>query len=364
MPVNPVTISFLGNKYCFSFLKDIFTNNDSVSLLRIQENQVQNPADILVIGHEIPFFDAEKIINNHKLSAKTIVILSHGPYPHNQLPFAPAKGINIFNFRWKNSIHLIKWIYKLAQDHANAQTHYHKYKKRFLLLIEDEINFASYFVPVILKELERQTLLLTGSKQKNSRSNQKKVKKERPVLLLASNYEQAENFIDKYGDRMVGIISSLGFPRNGFNDLDAGLSLIDKINNLNFDLPLIIISSQKDRADKISSMGTAFIPKDAINFLEVLRNYLLDYFGFGSFIFRNPDQNNKTITKAEDLKELIMHIEWIPVNSFVYHATRRHFSNWLGVHGHLDLAEKIRLIPAHNPEKARKKLLSLLRTAL
>ncbi|MGM0597982.1 MAG: hypothetical protein ACQES9_13185 [Myxococcota bacterium] len=364
MPDKPVTISFLGNEYCFSFLKENFADNDSISLAKIQEKQVQDSVDILVIGHEIPFFDAGKIIKNHNLKAKTIIILSHGPYPHNQLPFAPAKGINIFNFRWKNSIHLIKWIYKLVQDYANAQTHYHKYKKRFLLLIEDEINFASYFVPVILRELERQTLLLTGSKHKNSHSDQKKVKKERPVLLLASNYEQAETFIDEYGDRMVGIISSLGFPRNGFNDLDAGLNLIDKIENLNFDLPLIIISSQKDRAKKISKKGTAFIPKDAINFLEVLRNYLLDYFGFGSFIFRNPDKNNQTITKAEDLKELIMHIEWIPVNSFVYHATKRHFSNWLGVHGHLELAEKIRPIPAHNPEKARKKLLTLLKTAL
>ena len=103
--------------------------------------------------------------------------------------------------------------------------------------------------------------------------------------------------------------------------------------------------------------------KTSPHLLSMLQEHLLHHFGFGDFIFRLPGQNSAEVARARSLADLRSCLEWVPLESFVYHAGRRHFSNWLGVHGYLQLAEVIRLIPADDAEGARRKLIELLKTA-
>jgi hypothetical protein len=356
-------VTFYGSPYEFYLLSEGMATLPHIKLEHIDTQPLGIESDLLVIGHSLPEFDEYEITKNRKkgVGPKSIASISHGPYPQNGSPSPINIDVDSFHFQWVSDASLSGWIVKLVEDHLFANFYYENQHRRFLLLLEDEINFASYFIPIIIKELEERTLSLMPEKSNLSEKDSKK-ETERPILLLASNYEQAIEYLDKFGDRMVGVISSLGFPKNGKNNLNAGFKLIDKVKALPNEIPIIIQTSQKDKKIKIRERGGAYMNKHSSKLLKQLRTNLLEYFGFGDFIFRMPDKNNTVVAKATNIKELKECLSWVPLKSFIYHASKRHFSNWLGVHGHLELAEIIRplSISLKNGDVARKELSNLL----
>ncbi|MBU1239672.1 hypothetical protein KKF84_11310 [Myxococcota bacterium] len=355
-------VTFFGSPYEYSFIREGLSPLDHIRLERLEGiDPLTVQSDMLIIGHSLPEFDSAVIARTRKPGhgPRSVVSISHGPYPQNGMPSPLDADSDSFHFRWVTDVSLARYVLHLVEDHLFADHYYQVQHRRFLLLVEDEINFASYFIPLIIKELEERTLsLLPGTSDVEQRSIKQNT--ERPVLLLASNYEQACQFIDVYGDRMVGVISSLGFPKGGVNDLNAGFHLVERVKALPMEIPVVIQTSQREKSDIIRKAGGAFMDKKGPRLLHQLRQYLVDYFGFGDFVFRLPDSDNTIVAKAKTFEELKSCLEWIPFKSFVYHAERRHFSNWLGVHGHLELAERIRPIPPDSGESSRKTLLSLL----
>lgn len=59
-----------------------------------------------------------------------------------------------------------------------------------------------------------------------------------------------------------------------------------------------------------------------------LREIVSDDFGFGDFIFRNPDTLEE-VARVHNLKELQNVIFAIPKESLLYHISRNHVSRWL-----------------------------------
>lgn len=353
-------VAFYGSSYDFALLQEgISALQHPVELACVDNAPLSCEADLLFLGHHLPLFDANRILSEGTPRAKSVVVISHGPFPLNGTPAPTPLGAMAYHFRWQSEPALAAAIVELVRDQCNAEELYQVQRRRFLLLVEDEINFASYFIPLILRELTERTLSLLAPESAESR---RKAETERPVLLLASDFETAVDFMTRYGDRMVGVISALGFPRNGTNDRDAGIRLLEKRNELNAEFPVVIISARQEREQEILSLGSAFIAKTSPHLLSRMRQHLLDSFGFGDFIFRMPGapHGSLEVARAHSLAELRQCLEWVPIESFLYHASRRHFSNWLGVHGHLQLAEVVREIPAEEGETARKKLLELL----
>jgi hypothetical protein len=59
-----------------------------------------------------------------------------------------------------------------------------------------------------------------------------------------------------------------------------------------------------------------------------LRRTVSDNFGFGDFVFRNPDTGEE-IARVRNLKELQNILFAVPAESFLYHISRNHISRWL-----------------------------------
>ena len=59
-----------------------------------------------------------------------------------------------------------------------------------------------------------------------------------------------------------------------------------------------------------------------------LREIISEHFGFGDFIFRNPDTFEE-VARVRNLKELQNIIFSIPKESLLYHISRNHVSRWL-----------------------------------
>lgn len=75
-----------------------------------------------------------------------------------------------------------------------------------------------------------------------------------------------------------------------------------------------------------------------------LRRIVSDNFGFGDFIFRNPDTLEE-IARVKNLKELQNILFAVPAESFLYHISRNHVSRWLYSRAMFPVAEFLRPSP-------------------
>jgi len=74
--------------------------------------------------------------------------------------------------------------------------------------------------------------------------------------------------------------------------------------------------------------------------LRDLQGLLTDQFGFGDFVFREPDR--REVSRAKDLNELEQRLHEVSLESLAYHSQRNHFSRWLRARTEFALAQKLR----------------------
>ena len=150
----------------------------------------------------------------------------------------------------------------------------------------------------------------------------------RPKVMLARTYEEAVELYEKYGKNMLGVISDVSFTRQGVKDPEAGLKLARYFRLRDPFLPLIIESSEQANADKVHDFGGIFIDKNSKKLPVDLGEAIMNNFGFGDFIIRNPKDLSPIMT-IRNLKDMQEHIFEIPDESLFYHASHNDVSRWL-----------------------------------
>jgi hypothetical protein len=106
------------------------------------------------------------------------------------------------------------------------------------------------------------------------------------------------------------------------------------------ELPVMLQSLTSDYEAEAKALNLSFMPKNAPNPALPLRQFMIEYFSFGDFIFRTPDGHE--VGRASDLKSLREQLHYVPEASIRYHAERNHFSNWLKARTEFWLAHKLR----------------------
>src|SRR5262249_35690440 len=106
------------------------------------------------------------------------------------------------------------------------------------------------------------------------------------------------------------------------------------------DVPVLLQSSNPAHAASAASAGATFLLKGSATLLADLRRFMVDYFGFGDFVFRRP--SGTMVGMAHDLKSLEEWIRAAPADSIAYHAARNHFSVWLKARTEFALADELR----------------------
>jgi hypothetical protein len=162
----------------------------------------------------------------------------------------------------------------------------------------------------------------------------------RPKILLATTYEEAQEYFSRYQRNTLGIISDIRFPKNGIHDHEAGQSFVRWARSKDPSVPILLQSTYKINAQLAKELNVNFVHKNSKTLLQELSDFIISNFGFGDFIFKTPD--GKVIDHVTDLKGLKNAIESIPYESLEFHAGNHHFSNWLAARGEFILASKIR----------------------
>jgi len=267
-----------------------------------------------------------------------VILLAHSargvyPLPENK----DCRGIDRI-FIWSGNSDLLLALVKNAEDRLNVDFDTHRANVRVLILVEDSPVYYSYFLPLIYKEIVKQTqaVLETGLNEEHRLLTMRA----RPKIMVAENYEEAMELFEKYRSFLFGVISDVRFPRNSRVDADAGFRLLSRIRKEIPDLPLLMLSQESHNKKKAENIPAVFLDKNSSNLLVELHEFFLAYLGFGDFIFRMP--NGQEIDRAPGLRALESKLAKIPDACLLYHAERNHFSNWIMARSEFKLASKFR----------------------
>jgi CheY-like chemotaxis protein len=259
-------------------------------------------------------------------------------------------------FLWQGTARILIAIVKYIEDKYNVLHDTRSMGVPVLLVVEDNIRYYSSFLPVIYTELIKQSRRVI---QEGINVAHKLVRMQaRPKILLASNFDDAAELVQKYRDYIFGIVSDVEFPWDGKLSSEAGFELARMVKSLTPDVPVVLQTSRTEFRPRAHAEGYSFLRKRSPTLLKDLRRILTDQFGFGDFVFRLPDQSE--VGRATDLNELEEQLQTIPADSLMYHAQRNHFSHWLMARTEFALAAKLRprkVSDFNGPEHLRRNLI-------
>lgn len=270
-----------------------------------------------------------------------LVVLT--PFSHGIKERMEHEDLSIFEyvFCWLGNTDLLVSIIKLIEDKMNLEHDIKEVGVQMILLVEDSIRFYSSVLPDLYKFVLRQSqVFATEALNEHQRTLRMRG---RPKIVLARSYEEAMNLYNRYQHNMLGIISDARFPREGQIDPKAGIRFLTEVRSRDPFIPLILQSAEVTNKNFAESCGAQFIDKNSKKMNIDLREAVSENFGFGDFIFRNPNTMEEVV-RVHNLKELQNVIFSIPAESLLYHITRNHISRWLYSRAIFPVAEFLKQI--------------------
>ncbi|HVI42728.1 MAG TPA: hypothetical protein VM577_19140, partial [Anaerovoracaceae bacterium] len=125
-------------------------------------------------------------------------------------------------FVWSGNSQILLAIIKYVEDWGNVEEDSQQ-GVQVILVVDDSPNYYSQFLPLIYTEIMKQTRYLI-SHAVNDLHRLLRMRA-RPKILLADSFEEAMEIIHKYQNNLLGIISDIGFLKDGAVYAEAGLEL-------------------------------------------------------------------------------------------------------------------------------------------
>ncbi len=362
MPRRIFNILLIANPYDAFMLEDdgridekIFNEYTSLSLRYPPRfSQVSTAEEALSLLEEISFDlvicmpgtgdnDSFDIGRRIKSLYEQIPIVILTPFSHGITQRIADEDLSAFDyvFCWLGNTDLLVSIIKLIEDKMNLEHDVEEVGVQLILLVEDSIRFYSSVLPnlykFVLKQSQEFSTEALNAHQRTLRM------RGRPKIVLARTYEEATAIYDKYSNHVLGVITDVRFPREGEKDSMAGIKLCARIRKEDPFVPIIIQSSESENTVYAARYAASFIDKNSKKMDVDLRRSVSNNFGFGDFVFRNPDTQEE-IARVRNLKELQNVLFAIPAESFLYHISHNHISRWLYSRAMFPIAEFLKPI--------------------
>ena len=205
---------------------------------------------------------------------------------------------SLFNkiFIWNGDSQIFFAMVKSLEDLANVENDTKIGLVRAILLIEDSPYYYSKYLPAIYSVFFNQVGEQIVDYELNELEKISRMRS-RPKLLWATNFEQASFLYNKYKDFITCIICDGEFEQSGLINKSSGIKFLEKIRQLDVNLPILIQSSDADFVDVAKRIRASFILKQSEILLDKIKRFVMHNFGYGDFIFRNS--KGKPIGKAK-----------------------------------------------------------------
>lgn len=306
---------------------------EALALLREQE------FDVVITMRRLGDIDAFSFGQNvKKIRDIPVILLLTSVVEINYLPeWHNREGIDRV-FVWNGDSKIFVAILKHLEDKVNAPHDTEYGEVRVFIFVEDSIRFYSLLLPELYGEIMKQTheLLTEGVNDYQDLLRMRA----RPKILLAESYEEAMNFYQKYKKNVLGIISDIEYPKNERLDKSAGFQFAKTIKEEAPNTPIVLQSTNKTYQPQAEQLDCFFIDKSSHGMFWDLRQWLLEYVGFGDFIFKLPD--GTIVGRAKDVIDFHDQIAQVPIESLIFHGRNDHFSNWLSTRGEFEIAQRLK----------------------
>ena len=310
---------------------------EAAEALRLLE---EGPFDMVITTPRLPDMEVSELVRRvkEKRPKLPIGLLAAHAWELPWLEELKATEALDWMFLWQGNVQAILAMIKQVEDRRNAEHDILTGGVQAIILVEDEPRYYSIYLPHIYTEVTIQTSrLMTEGVNLSHRLLRIRA---RPKILLAQTFEEAVELYDHFAENVLGIIADVSFPRAGEMDEEAGVRLAELIREHDEDLPILLQSMDGEHLTKAAEVKADFLSKRSPHLLEQLRQYILDHFGFGDFIFKLPD--GTPIDRASDMREMLRALAEAPEESLIYHASRNHFSAWLKARTEFELATMVR----------------------
>lgn len=290
--------------------------------------------------------DVFDIARQIKVAHPDIPIVVLTPFSHGITRRIQDEDLTAFEyvFCWLGNTELLLTIIKLIEDKMNLEHDIQVAGVQMILVVEDGIRMYSSILPRLYNFVLNQSLSF-ASEALNSSLEALRMRG-RPKIVLARTYQEAWSIYERFADNTLGVISDCRFPiYDGSTQKDemAGYKLLRCIRARDPYIPLIMESSESERATFAQKCGAHFIDKNSKKMDVDLRDLIRRFFGFGDFVFRNPDTLEE-VARIHNLKELQDNIMTLPADSLLYHLKRNNVSRWLSSRALFPIAEILKRI--------------------
>ena len=299
--------------------------------------------------------DAFAVAREVKAAHPTIPCVVLTPFSHGISKRIEHEDMTVFDyvFCWLGNTNLITSIIKLIEDKMNIEHDIKEAGVQMILLVEDNIRFYSSVLPNLYNYILAQSKNFSTEALNPHAAAQRK--RGRPKVVLATNYEEAMEWYERYHDNVLGVISDTRFPMENNTgrlshveegDAEAGLKLLREIRRRDEYVPLILQSSEIQNKQKAEAEHFHFIDKNSKKMNVDLRQLIEEHMGFGDFIFRDP-ATKQEVARVRSLKELQDNIFKIPDDSMLYHVSRNHMSRWLCARAIFPVSQFLKTVTWH-----------------
>lgn len=241
-------------------------------------------------------------------------------------------------YRWFGNPNLLLAIVKNCEDHKNVEQDTQRANVRVLILVEDSPDYYSYLLPIIYREVVKQTnaLMEVGLTEKQRAMTLR----QRPKILLAKSYEEGLALATRYQSYLLCLVSDTRIPEGGRQSADAGFRLLAQVQESTPFVPLLMMSSETINSRKAAEQDICFLDKDSPNLIKRIHDFFMENLGFGDFVFRLP--NGVELDRAINFKTMEEKLRKMPDEAIAYHASQHHFSRWIMARSEISLALKFR----------------------
>lgn len=336
----------------------VTTGKEALSLI-----EKENNFDIIITTLHIEDMHVIKLAEKIRSVTQNIPIILLAYDNRERKELTSQHDTSIFErlFIWQGDYKLLMGIVKYVEDKLNLESDTHTVGVQSIILVEDNVKFYSAYLPLIYTEVFKQSqrLILEGVNITHKFLRMRA----RPKILLCTTYEEAWDYFERYEEFILGIITDNNFRHHGIRDPEAGIKFAKNVKERQNDIPILLQSSNAEYAEAARAIGVAFLQKGSPRLLHHLRQFMLDNFGFGDFVFKMPD--GREVGRASNLRILEEQLKIVPEESVFYHAERNHFSKWFKARTDFWLAHKLRpkkVTEFNNPGDLRREILNSIKT--
>ena len=261
------------------------------------------------------------------------------------------EGID-YVFCWNNSTDVLIAIIKLLEDKLNAEHDCLEMGARVILLVEDSVRYYSTYLPLLYKLVLQQN----SEAVRDALNEEQKFlrKRARPKILMATCYDEAYDYYQKYKSNVIGVISDIGFvihkgDKPEQEKIDAGIDLCRLVRNDNPMLPFLMQSSQESMRAVAEQLGVGFVHKRSKTLTQEVSDYIGREFGFGDFVVTDPATGRVT-ARARNLYEFEQVIAAMSDRALRELADKNYISRWLYGRGIFAIGDMFRPIRIHSDE--------------